>query len=87
MAEPSTPARVTVGLSSCGIAAGAGKVYEAFEYYGLKVLVEGNNPMDDPNIARTMWEEMIGYAEAHNQPGTNDDRGILASRLRTPAVA
>ena len=38
-------------------------------YLGLKVLVEGNNPMDEPNIARTMWEEMIGYAEAHNEPG------------------
>jgi hypothetical protein len=46
-----------------------GKVYEAFEYYGLKVLVEGNNPMDDPNIARTMWEEIIDYAEEHNDPG------------------
>jgi len=46
-----------------------GKVYEAFEYYGLKVLVEGNNPMDDPGIVRTMWEEMIGYAEEYNDPG------------------
>jgi hypothetical protein len=46
-----------------------GKVYEAFEYYGLKVLVEGNNPMEDPGIARTMWEEMIGYAEEANEPG------------------
>jgi hypothetical protein len=46
-----------------------GKVYEAFEYYGLKVLVEGNNPMDDPNIVRTMWEEMVGFAEEYNEPG------------------
>jgi hypothetical protein len=46
-----------------------GKVYEAFEYYALKVLVEGNNPMDDPGIARTVWEEMVGYAEKNNEPG------------------
>ena len=46
-----------------------GKVYEAFEYYGLKVLVEGNNPMDDPAIVRSMWEEMVDFAEAHNEPG------------------
>jgi len=46
-----------------------GKVYEAFEYYGLKVLVEGNNPMDDPDIVRTVWEEMVGFAEEHNEPG------------------
>jgi hypothetical protein len=46
-----------------------GKVYEAFEYYGLKVLVEGNNPMDDPDIVRRIWDEMIGYAEEHNEPG------------------
>jgi hypothetical protein len=38
-------------------------------YLGLKVLVEGNNPMDDPDIARTMWEEMVGYAEKRNDPG------------------
>jgi len=46
-----------------------GKVYEAFQYYGLKVLVEGNNPMDDPDIVRRIWDEMIGYAEEHNEPG------------------
>lgn len=46
-----------------------GKVYEAFEYYGLKVLVEGNNPMDDPAIVRSVWEEMVGFAEEHNDPG------------------
>jgi len=46
-----------------------GKVYEAFQYYGLKVLVEGNNPMDDPELVRTIWDEMIGFAEQHNEPG------------------
>lgn len=46
-----------------------GKVYEAFEYYGLKVLVEGNNPLSDPGIVRTMWEEMVGFTEEHNEPG------------------
>jgi hypothetical protein len=46
-----------------------GKVYEAFEYYGLKVLVEGNNPMDDPGLVSSIWEEMVGFAEEHNDPG------------------
>jgi hypothetical protein len=46
-----------------------GKVYEEFEYYGLKVLVEGNDPIDDPGIFRTVWEEMVGFAEEHTDPG------------------
>jgi hypothetical protein len=46
-----------------------GKVYEAFEYWGLKVLVQGNNPISDPGVARTMWEEIIDQAEANDEPG------------------
>lgn len=46
-----------------------GKVYEAFEYWGLKVLVQGNNPISDPGVARTMWQEIIDYAETYNDPG------------------
>jgi hypothetical protein len=47
----------------------AGKVYEAFEYWALKVLVQGNNPISDPGVIRTLWEEIIDQAEVHNEPG------------------
>ncbi|MGD8796402.1 MAG: DUF3604 domain-containing protein [Thiohalophilus sp.] len=46
-----------------------GKVYEAFELWAGEVAVKGNNPIKDPNIIRTMWQEIVDQAEAHNQPG------------------
>ncbi|MEZ5559773.1 MAG: DUF3604 domain-containing protein [Pseudomonadales bacterium] len=46
-----------------------GKIYEAFETWAAEVAVKGRNPITDPNIVRSMWEEIIAQAEAHNQPG------------------
>ena len=46
-----------------------GDIYEAFETWGLNVIVGGNNPLTDENLTRSVWEEIIGYAEVHNQPG------------------
>ena len=46
-----------------------GDIYEAFETWGLNVIVGGNNPLTDESLTRSVWEEIIGYAETHNQPG------------------
>lgn len=45
-----------------------GDIYEAFETWGLNVIVGGNNPLTDENLTRSVWEEIIDYAELHNQP-------------------
>lgn len=47
----------------------AGKIYEAFEYWGLKVITEGNDPLRDPALTRSLWEEIIDYAEDFYEPG------------------
>ena len=36
-----------------------GKVYEAFENWGLNVIVGGNDPLKDPVLTRTVWEEIM----------------------------
>ncbi|MEH6581460.1 MAG: DUF3604 domain-containing protein [Halioglobus sp.] len=46
-----------------------GDIYDAFETWGLNVIVGGNNPLTDESLTRSVWEEIIGYAETHNQPG------------------
>ena len=46
-----------------------GKIYEAFANWGLKVIVEGDDPLKDPVLTRTVWEEIIDHAENHNTPG------------------
>ena len=46
-----------------------GEIHKAFETWGLNVIVKGNNPLTDENLTRSVWEEIIGFAEAHNQPG------------------
>lgn len=46
-----------------------GDIYGAFEHWGLNVIVQGNNPLKDPNLTRTVWEEIIDHAENHNEPG------------------
>jgi hypothetical protein len=46
-----------------------GDIYGAFETWGFNVIVKGNNPLTDENLTRSVWEEIIDHAEAHNQPG------------------
>jgi hypothetical protein len=46
-----------------------GKLFEAFSVWAEEVAVKGRNPIKDPNVVRTMWEEIVDQAEAHNQPG------------------
>ena len=46
-----------------------GDIYGAFETWGLNVIVGGDNPLTDPNITRTVWEEIIDHAENNNEPG------------------
>ena len=46
-----------------------GDIYGAFETWGLNVIVKGNNPLKDPTLTRTVWEEIIDYAEEYNAPG------------------
>ncbi len=46
-----------------------GDLYGAFETWGFNVIVKGDNPLQDPNLTRTIWEEIIDHAEKHNEPG------------------
>jgi len=46
-----------------------GDVLKAFETWGFNVIVKGNNPLKDPNLTRTVWEEIVEYAEEYNDPG------------------
>lgn len=46
-----------------------GKIYEAFETWGLNVIVSGEDPLDDPEIGRSIWEEITAYADQNNDPG------------------
>ena len=46
-----------------------GEIHEAFNTWGLNVIVGGNNPLTDENLTRSVWEEIIDFAEVHNQPG------------------
>jgi hypothetical protein len=46
-----------------------GDIYGAFETWGFNVIVSGNDPLQDPDLTRSVWEEIIQYAEQHNQPG------------------
>ena len=46
-----------------------GNLYEAFTVWATEVAVKGNNPISDSNVIRTMWEEIVDQAEAHNEPG------------------
>ena len=46
-----------------------GDIFGAFETWAFNVVVGGNNPLTDENLTRSVWEEIIDHAEAHNQPG------------------
>lgn len=47
----------------------AGDIYGAFETWAFNTIMAGVNPLDDDDLTRTVWEEIIGHAETHNQPG------------------
>ncbi len=47
----------------------AGEIYKAFENWGFNVIVGGKDPLDDPEVARPIWEEITEYADAYNDPG------------------
>lgn len=46
-----------------------GKIHEAFESWGLNVIVASNDPLKDPALTRTVWEELVDHAENANAPG------------------
>jgi len=46
-----------------------GDIYGAFESWGFNVIVKGNNPLTDPALTRSVWEEIIDHAESHDEPG------------------
>jgi len=46
-----------------------GEIYKAFEHWGLNVIVSGNDPLKDPALTRRVWDEIVDYAEIHNDPG------------------
>ncbi len=46
-----------------------GDIYGAYETWGLNVIVKGEDPLANPALTRTVWEEIIKAAEDNNQPG------------------
>jgi hypothetical protein len=46
-----------------------GDIYKAFETWGLEAIVKGKDPLKDPELTRSVWEEIVDVAEEHNQPG------------------
>jgi hypothetical protein len=46
-----------------------GDIYGAFETWGFNVIVKGNNPLTDPALTQSVWEEIIDHAENHDEPG------------------
>ena len=46
-----------------------GKIAEAFNEWGLNAVVPGKDPLKDPKLTRSVWEEIVDYAEDHNDPG------------------
>jgi hypothetical protein len=47
----------------------AGNIYDAFETWAFNVVVGGNDPLKDPALTRSVWEEIVDHAENHNEPG------------------
>ena len=47
----------------------AGDIFGAYQTWGLNVIVSGDDVLQDPDLTRSVWEEIIEYAEQHNQPG------------------
>ena len=46
-----------------------GKIAEAFNMWGLNAVVPGKDPLKDPKLTRSVWEEIVDFAEDHNAPG------------------
>jgi hypothetical protein len=40
-----------------------GDLYGAFETWGLNVILAGEDPLGDPEIARPIWEEITAFAD------------------------
>ncbi len=46
-----------------------GDIYGAFETWGFEVILGGKDPLDDPVLTRTIWEEIVDSTESHCEPG------------------
>jgi len=46
-----------------------GDIYGAFETWGFNVIVGGEDPLGDPEIGRTVWEDITAFADQYNDPG------------------
>ena len=46
----------------------AGKVFEAYGLWGIK-MAEGEDPLNDPALVRTIWNRIVDSAERFNEPG------------------
>jgi hypothetical protein len=47
----------------------AGDPYNAFVTWGETAIIGGDDPLDDPDIKRNVWEDITGFAEQYNDPG------------------
>jgi len=47
----------------------AGDPFNAFNTWGATAIIGGDDPLDDPEIKRTVWEDITGFAEQYNDPG------------------
>jgi hypothetical protein len=48
----------------------AGQGYEAFRLWGTDGVAQNKDLIDNPKMARTVWERQIAAAEKHNDPGS-----------------
>lgn len=46
-----------------------GDIYGAFETWGFHAIIKGDDPLKNPQLTRTMWEEIIEHTENHYEPG------------------
>lgn len=46
-----------------------GDLYGAFETWGFNAIVQGKDPLNNPTLARTVWEEIVDITERHYEPG------------------
>ena len=47
----------------------AGKAVEAFTKWGSEAMLPRTDPLDDPKLVRSIWEQITATADRYNEPG------------------
>ncbi|WP_172330047.1 hypothetical protein [Mangrovicoccus sp. HB161399] len=59
----------------------AGEICRASEHWGFSAIIGGNGPLDDPELARPVREEIVGCADMLNDSGVL--AGFTGDRVRS----